>query len=763
MGAKIANFFEQHIEKVVLALVGLVCIWLFITRVLISPNAVSYDNKKFNPSEIDKYILQQQAKDLDYALKQPPQLASAYVSKLNGPLEPNNPIREAIYGDLQSGFDGLLASAISGVDTRWSIPLPHNIATAIGGDKQYNLPVTDGVIGEVKDVAVEYIRAAAYVPTLPVTEEIPYENAVPQPNDIDLVSVEAKFDVAQLYKTFQENFAGEDVRQQWRDPCLAVPVFASVQLQRQELISPATSGQGLTPGTGPGANQEWSDWQDVPRSKIDHRRRMFEIIEEIENLPPGGIKVRLLQFNDPEVRMNLLQPQAYQIASANQEWFPPTLHKKFLELQKKEKLEQKRDEIETKKQEKQQQLDQKRGVTGGTALGTARPGTGTYYQGSGDVGALSGQTGLRPRSGRVSGRTGRTDTGRYDDMALYGDTGLAGGRQRRPRTRGPESDIQTEYMMEVDSRAISMKPSASDVYYEYQAILLSQMTDLAKMREPLTFWAHDDTVQPGKKYRYRIRLGVFNPIAGTNQLAKPNKSMQNQAILWSKFSEATEQVVIPGRLYFFAKDVQEAAKKVTVQISRYLLGYWRSEDFQVRHGEAIGKVVESEAAGILAPATGRGTPAERRGLKTPAQVRGLIADQFGLPTPQEQVEPESIDYSTGAVLVDAVAVTDWAGSGNLHPRHYFDMLYSFDGANIERMPIQPGNWSPDLLSVYNQINRLQREPKEPLRAWDSRVGGPRRGLIPGAPQEGMEEYYDEYDLMLEEMMGQQMGPQMRRY
>jgi len=756
MGAKVVNFLEEHIEKVVLTVVGLVCIWLFITRVLISPNAVSYDNKKFSPTEIDKEI-QKQARELEHNLNQPPQSAGPYVSKLNGPVDANHPVREGIHGDLQAGFDGLFASAINGVDTRWSIPLPHNIAAEIGGGKQYNLPLTDGVIGEVKDVAIEHIRAAAYVPTLPVTEDVPYENAVPSPNDIDLVTVEAKFDVAGLYKEFYESFAGEDVRQQWRDPCLAVPVFAAVQLQRQELLAPDQVGGGM-----------WGDWQDVPRSKIDHRKRIFEIVEEVENLPPGGVKVCLLQFNEPEVTMDLLQPQAYQIASANQEWFPPSLHKKFLELQTKEKLEQKRDEIEAKKQEKEQQLEQRRGVTAGTALGTARPGSGTYYQGPGDTGALAGQTGLRPRRGRDSGRTGRTDMGLYDDMALYGDTGLAGGRQRRPRTRGPESDIPTEYMMEIDGRAIKRSPSASDVYYEYQGITLTPMTDLAKMREPLMFWAHDDTVRPGKKYRYKIRLGVFNPIAGTNQVSQQNKSMQNQAILWSKFSDTTQPVEIPGRLYFFAKDVQEAAKKVTVQVSKFVLGYWYSEDFQVRHGEAIGKVVESQPKESKDPRLDRGLGSlwPELGLKArlPARLPTQVgpADRFGYPAPQEQLlEPQSIDYSTGAVLVDAVAVNDWSGAaGGLRPRNYFDMLYSFDGTNIERMPVKPGNWSSQMLSVYNQINRLQKEPKEPLRAWDSRVGGPRRGRVPGpAEYEGMEEeYYDEYYLMMEEMMGQMGQP-----
>ncbi|MFB0525355.1 MAG: hypothetical protein ACETVZ_07415, partial [Phycisphaerae bacterium] len=580
MGVKVVNFLEEHIEKIVLAVVGLVCIWLFITRVLISPNAVSYDNQKFSPSEIDEYILQQHAKELEYTLKQPPEPKPPYISKLNGPLDPNHPVREGTYGDLQAGFEGLFASAINGVDTRWSIPLPCNISTEVGGGKEYDLPLIDGVIGELKEVAVEHIRAAAYVPTLLVTDEVPYESAVPEPNDIDLVTVEAKFDVEQLYQRFQENFAGIDVLEQWRDPCLAVPVFAAVQLQRQQLLDDGS----------------WSDWQDVSRSKIDHRRRMFEIIEEVENLPPGGVKVRLLQFNDPEVRMDLLQPQAYQIASANQEWFPPLLHRKFLELQSKEKMEVKREEREAKKQEEErnlgQRLDERRGRMPAGRLGTARAG-GAYSEGYGGTEGLSGTSRTRPRRGRPGSITGRTDTGLYDDIGLYGDTGLAGGRQRRPRTRGSERDIETEYLTGIGGRGISRGPSTGDVYYEFEDISLTPRTDLAKWREPLALWAHDDTIEPGKSYRYRIRLGVFNPIAGTNQSSKQHESLSNQVILWSKFSDITEQVAIPGRLYFFAKDIQEAAKKVTVQVSKYMLGYWYSEDFPVRQGEVIGKVVES--------------------------------------------------------------------------------------------------------------------------------------------------------------------------
>ena len=69
--------------------------------------------------------------------------------------------------------------------------------------KLYNLPD----IGSVKDVAVEHIRTVAYYPIEDINEERTYYMVKHEPNDLDLVTVEAKFDVNGLYKRFYESFA----------------------------------------------------------------------------------------------------------------------------------------------------------------------------------------------------------------------------------------------------------------------------------------------------------------------------------------------------------------------------------------------------------------------------------------------------------------------------------------------------------------------------------------------------------------------------
>jgi len=638
MSKKSSNLLEEHIEKIVLGIVGLVCIWLLITRVLFSPNYVEYDNKKFGSGEIDVYI-SEQAGHLEDEL-----------GRKSEPLAPYKPR----FGD----FVALVDSAISNVDVSLNLPQPIISSRGISDNRVYTIPL----IGEVNDVRVEHIRAVAYVPTEEIDEENNYSEARCEPNDLDFVTVEAKFDVARLYKNFYENFAGSGVQEEWRDPCLAVPIFAAVQLQRQELL----------------ADGSWSDWQIVPRTRIDAGRKMFEVIEDVGQLPSGGIKVRLLQFNDGQVRMDMLQPESYKIASAEEEWFPPTLHKKFIKLYEGEKAQERREAKAAEKEEREREREEAR-------------------------------TGRSSRTSETRTRSG-DEYGGITDSDYYGG-GTSSRRSSTTRSRGRER--QSEKERPEKSKGTSKTASTSDVYNELDEILIDDGTNFARMHEPLTFWAHDDTVKPQRSYRYRIRLGVFNPIAGTNQFDEQDKSQKNKVVLWSKFSDMTEPVEIPGRLYFFTLDIQEAVKRVTVQVSRYVLGYWYSKKLTVEQGEVIGKVMAYE-------------PVEDK-------EEGVTV-------------PETVDYSTGAILVDVIPVNDWSGGNNM--RYYFDMLYSFDGASIEHMPIKSRYWAKGLQGKFNEVRKSEKEPKEPLRIWGGKTGGrqrQQRGLERGYEGEGgYEAYYDEY-------------------
>lgn len=643
---KILEILEEHIEKIIVAIVGLVCLWLLLTRVFLCPNEVSYDGRSFSPGAIDNYI-GEQVRDLEARLNQPPEPLGAYK-----PVLPE--------------YLAMVDLAISGVDFGIQFPMPEPSVVSAGGAGEYNLPL----IGEVKDAAAERIRAVVYVPVREVTADDIYEESVEyEPNDLDFVTVQGTFDIGELYKRFGESFSGSNIPLELRDPCLARPVFAAVHLERQELND----------------DGGWSNWGMVPRMRIEPYKGLFEIIERVVDLPAGGLKVRMLNYKPKEVQIGLIQPAAYRIATATEAWFPPVLHREFNKVMEVELLEERRRKREEERQQEEQddgQDDRRRRTSAGSRL-------------SGSYGVTGGVTSSYYGGG--SRDTSRRSRSRSPDDGTYGDRGRYPRRRSRDGTDGEDEYYETDEYMTRGER--STRITVGDIYDKLEELWITETTDLRRLGE-LVFWAHDDSVEAGKTYRYRVRLGVFNPVAGQNRLSKGDAALKDSVILWSNFSEVTEAVEIPQSLYFFAKSIQEAAKTVTVQVSKLVLGYWYSEDFAVKSGEVIGGVVELE----------RESP--RTSLST-SRTYGYSA------LPEERIGPEVINYDTGTVLVDVMAVNDWVGGRNMSSRGYYDMLYSYDGMKIEHMPIENKYWSAELRGAYNDIRNLQREPKEPFRNWSN--------------------------------------------
>jgi hypothetical protein len=693
---KIGTFFEQHVEKIVLAVFGILSIWLLITRVLLSPNQVVYEKEKYSPSAIDDRIYED-AERLRQKLSEPSEGTDAYQPKA-------------------ANFLAVLDSAVRDVDTNLWPPQPYSVASRVDVDKSYRLPR----IGEVNDVAIEHIRAVAYCPTARVTEQNLYYNVGHEPNDIDLVTVQAKFDVRGLYERFRNSFV-ENVEEKYADPCLAKPVFAAVQLQRRELNEDGT----------------WSGWQNVPRSKIDHNRNLFDIAENVEDLPPGGLKIQLLQFENKLVQIELLQPDSYQFATASEEWFPPLLHRKYADIQKKQAMELRRiareEERQNRENDNADNTDRRR------SRRNDRTGIGGMFGGGDMLGGAGGAYGAgdtrsrRSRNDRLNagGRGGLSDNYGGPDTRTRrgrGDRFTAGGGDSRSglfpsdgrRTRGRDG-LLDGYDGSTDTlgRDGQVNSELSEIYEEYGKLLLTPDTDFSRMREDMVFWAHDDTVEPRKSYQYRVRLGVFNPVAGNNQASERDASRSGQVILWSDFSDITKTVEIPGRLYFFARDIQEAAKTVTITVFKYVLGHWHKEDFMVGQGEVIGDVVET------IPEEPEEDDFSRRGRSG----RLTTATTVAVRSTDEATVPDMIDYGTGAVMVDTMAISDWTVDRNMRTRHYYDMLYSYDGTNIEHTPVGSTYWDDELRSTYSSVSRLEREPQEPFKAWSGAGrGGGGRGI-----------------------------------
>jgi len=674
MVIKGGNFIERHVEKLVLAIVGILCVLFLLVRVMGSPNRVGDGRTQYSPSEIDQK-LDVQTTQLEKDLARAPEPGRAYAAQANTFLalfEGRSADMNAFKG-LKDMSEPAVKWAIAKVDDDIHIMLPKQ-PSRNREPREYRLPQ----IGPVTDVAANAFRTAGYVPTATVDIEHPYNQETSEVNDVDFVTVAAKFSLKALFGSFQQSFVS-GVRLEWQDPCYAKPVFAAVQCQRQERLPDGT----------------WSQWQDVPRTRIEARREKLTIIEQVDKLPLGGVAARKVLFDDRNVMLDVLQPETYRIASTEEQWMPPALHKKFVELQRQEEARKKREAAETEKKNKEAERSAR---TRGGPYGESSAGRDTYGStGSGET--RSPYMGGRPLRGTgypgdrtgspMGGRPGRGDsydrggdrTGRY----LDGGTG-------RPK-RGLRDRDEEERM--TPGQPTSKPDPGKELYDQLDQIMITDKTDLGKTND-LWFWAHDDTVDPGKTYRYQIRFGVFNPVAGTGDVTKEDKVLANNVILWSDYSSATNEVDIPQRMYFFANGLQEADKKVIVRVYKYLLGYWYGENFPVEPGEVIGKVIPYEPE-----------------KKKDKNLEGAGNEPAGV------TFPETVDYSTGAVFVDVATVNRWdsGGTRKLESRHYSDMLYSFDGSFIERMSVGSPNWDEGMLAVYSEIDKETKRSHQPLRGF----------------------------------------------
>jgi hypothetical protein len=112
--------------------------------------------------------------------------------------------------------------------------------------------------------------------------------------------------------------------------------------------------------------------------------------------------------------------------------------------------------------------------------------------------------------------------------------------------------------------------------------------------DAIDVWAHDDTVAPGKTYRYRARYKIKNPLYMIQNIAKDPKD-SNVFALVSDWSEWSEQVSVPRLTNFFVVSRPlQGRDTVRFDVFRWQDGIQQKESFDVGPGDAIGR----EMAGV---------------------------------------------------------------------------------------------------------------------------------------------------------------------
>jgi hypothetical protein len=121
-----------------------------------------------------------------------------------------------------------------------------------------------------------------------------------------------------------------------------------------------------------------------------------------------------------------------------------------------------------------------------------------------------------------------------------------------------------------------------------------------------------------------------------------------------------------------------------------------------------------------------------------------------------------IDYTTGAIVMDVTAVSDWSGDKTLAQRQYYEMLYSYDGDTIERMAAKQVLWPEEMRTRYSEVRAMEKRPKLAFRVWSNTSVLGQQRMFRGIPTKTTSPKPGEGQMSQEEMMYMMMlqgGPQ----
>ncbi len=618
---------ENQIDKIILAvivIISLAVLWLF---VLSNPYSAKVGSKDYSPGSIDKKI-----KD--------------NADTMLVDLEESSQIIPENY-DFLDKFQTQLRCPIDTVAGDLVVQFPGVGDTIIEEDRLYDMPVVPALY----DVQKAPLRGTARVPVDEVGPGNPYKNAESNLTDIDQITISGRFDVKSLLNNFQLSFNGPGLKSTWKDPKLATPVFAKMDLQRRVQQD----------------NGTWSDWQEVPRTKIDMYQKLLSDLPMSPDEMQFGINVWMSQYQDEAVQLDILQPEPYQFQISDSDWMPPPYlieANDLLEKQKEEEKRKLRDERQKKAQEARRSAARRPGGRDRRPTRERQP--------------------MRER--QQDPRRDLMDADRMMFDRGVGGTGVRAGREKERTLQMIQKDMQTD--------------------------MLKAVKQLKSSRDPVLVWAHDDTTVPGETYQYRIRLGVFNPIMGKNWFRQSQAALKDQTVLWSSYSEPTEPIEVPKMLHVFPMETLEAKtadriiEGVSVEVAKYYMGRWQSYDFDVYPGQVIGDVVAKEDM----------QKADRR--------RGMV-DREDMMMRGGDDGSGDVDFTTPLVMVDVLKEFSW-GRRISKRGTYYQMAY-YDAVEMTQLPVGKSNWPKDVKKDYDTVQAAMEE-KTTMRPGMEDRGMPMPGM-----------------------------------
>ncbi|MCD4831902.1 MAG: hypothetical protein K8R02_08900 [Anaerohalosphaeraceae bacterium] len=637
MGRKNGSLLELLVDKIVLAVAGIICLLVFFVFILGNPNSAKYRGRTLGTGEIDREMKKRSVELAD---------------ELS--VDPNT---DKVYEPKKPEYLALVKNSIKNVDIARALPVAGYVKPVkVAENRVYRMPQ----LPDVNFVSITGIKMAAFVPIEKLDEVLSYEAASTVLEDLYFITVESRIDLSKLYTDFYDSFVGTSVKAAWREEKYSKPVFAKVELQRRNVLVDGSFG----------------DWELVPRTKIFNLEKTLQLPKQANQYE---IEIAMHNFSSNfSTLKEILQPSVYDNAIPSEQWLSPSFYNQRQKRLADELEQQRRAEIEAERAERLRERATR----------------------------ASERDRRQPTSNVRGGATdGRGMTGGMGDE-MMGGAGRAPAREVRSRRTAGRREPRTAERP-TGRRAAEVKLELNEAE-KFAAIQLLPDTELSNL-DKLYFWAHDDTAENGKSYQYRMRIGVLNPIAGKDWFSQDQQGLKDKMVLWSNYSEPSEIASVPQSVYFFPTDVRQVRrgdsafdKMVEIKAARYTLGNWVSQTFNVRCGEEIGKVVSATGSRLA----------------------------------EAEIDVDTIDFSTGAVMTDTESATEWTGAGVLRPRAYEELVYGLiDAPNtLKRIPIKQRNWPSDLSSVFDEIKEAEKLP--PVQLLDRSAASSGQGPTRTSPVHG---------------------------
>lgn len=552
---KVVSILEKHVQWIVLGLGALYLLWMVWSYVLNSPVAVTVDGKAVEPGKVDQLVYDEKATVLDARMKQ--------GVSINFPT-PQDPVQKFL-------------TALEGTSQYPSLP-PIVFTPPTGKvDALSSGPQVPGV----QQPTVAGIEQMDQLPTAPAATGLDTRRgrstvAVPDPGgvvdpqfaafgpvrsvDRDWVTVRYTVNPADIVKAFEAVKVPQ--------PFIKTH-FLRVELVRQELLpdgnwGPETVVQPLKISTMPPfpaasdrvAIAQYNEWSRAnqpeivqplfyPVSKGDWWKVPGEEELTAEQLPPEqAVPFDPQQYIDPKADLSkLTMEQRREVAKARQA----------------ARAEQQR--------------------------GTRQPRTPAGQQGGGEFGPGGGG-----QRGGGGGGGGRGPGQAYDPNR---PRGYAPPMQQGGGNMGPAGgEFGPGYgPSEFGPGNVPNPAQPQQGNYATLFPIPNGEFDPRNVEKQITGWVHDDSVEPGKTYRYKIRYRIKSPVFQTFNVMKDQK-LADQFDLVAPDSDWTSPLSIPALTSFFiaANFDADSARSVRFDVFKFQDGTLHSQAFSASPGDTIGRL-----------------------------------------------------------------------------------------------------------------------------------------------------------------------------